>query len=601
MKTSKIPLRSEVDPKHQWDLSSLYVNDEAWNKDLADFSQAYKTIEAHKETFLNPTNSKTTVLANLLKDYAQALEKAERLGNYAFLKKSADESDSINIDRLGRYMMAATRFEAETSWLVPSLQALPESLLTSSDPELADFSVWLKKLIHLKPFILSEKEERILALKTEGDQACKTAFSVLTNVDIDFGTIRTPEGEKPLSQTSWSSFMESPNRDIRKAAYKKFYAGFDAHKNTLASLYAGSVNQDTALARIRGYENARVMALFPDKVSEVVYDNLIGTIEKNLKPLHDYYALRKKILKVDELRHYDVYVPLAAGVQKITPYEQAVSLIGNAVSPLGEEYAQTLTKGLLGSWVDRYENKGKRSGAFSSGGFTGEPYILMNYKDEVLRDVFTLAHEGGHSMHSFYSAKNNPFMSYNYTIFEAEVASTLNEDLLFRYLTKHADSAELKTYLLANRASDIVATLYRQTMFAQFEHLTHQLVEAQTPLTLDLLRAEYKNLLTKYFGPEMLFEEESDLEALRIPHFYNAFYVYKYATGISASLALAERISSGGKKERDDYFAFLKSGGSRYPIEALRLAGVDMESSEPVQAACDEFARIVDELSKLLQ
>jgi oligoendopeptidase F len=255
----------------------------------------------------------------------------------------------------------------------------------------------------------------------------------------------------------------------------------------------------------------------------------------------------------------------------------------------------------MGRWADRYENKGKRSGAFSAGSFTGEPYILMNYKEDSIRDVFTLAHEGGHSMHSWYSARSNPFMHYNYTIFEAEVASTFNEDLLFRYLEKNAENSEMRLYLVNKRADELLATLYRQTMFAEFEMISHQLEEDGTPLTLEVLRGEYRKLLEKYFGPEMVFEEASDLEGLRIPHFYRAFYVYKYATGISASLALAERVTSGGERERQDYFAFLKSGGSRFPIESLKIAGVDMSEPEPVRAACKTFARLVDELEKLIR
>jgi oligoendopeptidase F len=604
MKQTTIPARSEISKDDQWNLDSLFGDDAAWNAALADFSSRASSIGAWRDAL---TSGSITIdaFAALLGAYRDADRLAERIGNYAFLKKSGDEGDAANLDMVGRYMMAASAFSAETSWLVPSIQALPEKtvgdwLESEGTGKLADFRVWLEKLLRLKPYILSEKEERIIALKMEGDQAARNAFSVLTNVDLDFGTVTTDDGEKPLSQTTWSIYMESANRAVRKDAYEKFYGTYDKNRNTIATLYAGSVNQDVAAARIRGYDSARAMALFPDRVPESVYDNLVSTVRANLAPLHRYYSIRKRALKVDELRHYDVYVPLVGDVKRVTPYADAVTLIGEALSPLGGEYVDTLKKGLLGGWVDRYENKGKRSGAFSSGGFDGDPYILMNYKQDVLRDVFTLAHEGGHSMHSWYSAHNNPYLSYNYTIFEAEVASTFNEDLLFRHLAKNTDDPKMKAYLLCNRASDILATLYRQTMFAEYEHRAHALVESGTPLTAELLRAEYRKLLEAYFGPEMRFETMSDLEGLRIPHFYNAYYVYKYATGISASLALAERVSSGGASERDDYFRFLKSGGSRYPIDALRVAGVDMESPAPVEAACRAFANIVDELDKIL-
>jgi oligoendopeptidase F len=306
------------------------------------------------------------------------------------------------------------------------------------------------------------------------------------------------------------------------------------------------------------------------------------------------------MLRVDDLRHYDVYVPLVPAAARKTPWEEGVAMISSALAPLGEEYVETLRAGLLGRWADRYENRGKRSGAFSAGSYTGEPYILMNYKEDAIRDVFTMAHEGGHSMHSWYSARSNPFMHYGYTIFEAEVASTFNEELLFRSLSQNAETRELKTYIVNKRADDLLATLYRQTMFAEFEKRTHELEEGGVPLTVDILRAEYRKLLEKYFGPHMVLEESSDLEGLRIPHFYRAFYVYKYATGISAALALAERVLAGGEKEREDYFGFLKSGGSRFPIESLRAAGVDMSSPGPVEAACKIFSRLVDELEGLL-
>ena len=304
---------------------------------------------------------------------------------------------------------------------------------------------------------------------------------------------------------------------------------------------------------------------------------------------------------LDKLAHYDVYVPLVPGVQKNTPYEEAVETIGEALAPLGKEYVSILKKGLTTDrWVDRYENKGKRSGAFSSGGYTGAPYILLNYKEDVLRDLFTVAHEGGHSMHSYYSARNNPYFHYDYTIFEAEVASTFNEQLVSKHLLENAEDKKTKAFILSKGLDDIVATLFRQTMFAEFEDITHRLSEEGVPLTVDLLRSEYRKLLELYFGPSVGFEEESDLEGLRIPHFYSSFYVYKYATGLSAAIALSQKVLNGGKKEKDDYLAFLKSGGSTYPIDSLRKAGVDMEKREPVEMALKHFTSLLDEFEALL-
>ncbi len=597
MKT-KIRERNEVPKQDAWDLTSLYKTVDDWEQDIVNITEISKNLEQFKGTMVNSSDK----MLEALKKYSLLQEISEKTGSYAFLLTATDAGNSEYQDKQGRYMMAASSAEEKTSFLIPEIQSLEdkEFLTRVKKPEYTDFSVFLSKLYRLKPYILSEKEERLFALQIESNQTAKKAFSMLTNVDIDYGFVNTDKGKEPLSQTTWSVFMENSDRAIRKEAYTKFYSSFESHKNTIASLYSGSVNLDIYHARARGYNSSLESALYPDKVSAAVYDNLIQTVRNNLAPLHKYYELRQKVLKLDELRHYDVYVPLVQSVKKITPYNEAVELLREALSPLGEEYTNTLCTGLLSGWVDKYENKGKRSGAFSAGAYSGYPYILMNYKDDVLRDVFTLAHEGGHSMHSYYSAKSNPFMHYSYTIFEAEVASTFNEDLLFHHLFENTTDNDTKAYLLCNRASDILATLYRQTMFAEYEKRTHELVESGTPLSVDVLRSEYKKLLTAYFGPKMIFENESDLEGLRIPHFYNAFYVYKYATGISASLALSKRVREGSKSEREEYFKFLCSGGSRYPMESLKLAGVDMETEEPVLSAIRTFSNIVDKLEKIL-
>lgn len=598
METSSIPPRSAVPVEYTWDLSKLYPSDSAWNDGLAVYEKMIEKIESYRGTL----GRSAETLADWLDFYKEMGILEERLAYYCELRQTEDEGAGEARTMTGRFAMAQARAQAAASWAVPEIQAIPDTSIQSflQHDRMAEYRIYLHKLLRWKPYILSDKEERLLALHAEGESVPRDAFSVLTNVDIDFGTIDTPEGKRPLSQSTWSSFMEKSDRDLRQRAYKAFYKQFDAHKTTLAALYGGSVKQDVIKARIRGFSSARAMALFPDNVDESVYDNLVATINENLPTLHRYYELRQKALGLSELRHYDVYVPIVQNATRHTSWEEAVDLISQALSPLGDEYVQTLRSGLLGRWADRYENKGKRSGAFSAGSYTGDPYILMNYKEDVIRDVFTLAHEGGHSMHSWYSAKHNPFMHYGYTIFEAEVASTFNEELLFRHLMKSADSRELKAYLVNKRVDDILATLFRQTMFAEFELRVHSLEAGGTPLTVEVLRSEYRKLLTKYFGPAMVFEDESDLEGLRIPHFYGAFYVYKYATGISASLALAERVLSGGKQEREDYFSFLKSGGSRFPIESLKIAGVDMSRPEPIQAACDTFARLVKELEGLL-
>ncbi|MDR1239388.1 MAG: oligoendopeptidase F [Treponema sp.] len=593
-----IPLRSHVKPEDTWDLSKLFKNDDEWNAGLSAYEQMAEKIPAYRGT-LGKSAEALADYFDFSRDFG-ILE--ERLNYYSDLRQTEDEGAGAARTMTGRLMMAAAKAHAAGSWEAPEIQAIPGADMTAflTHPRMADYRIYVQKILRHKPHILSDKEERLVALHAEGEGAPAETFSVLTNVDMDFGQVDTPEGTRPLTQSTWTVFMENPDRELRRRAYAAFYGCFDSHKTTLASLYSGSVKQDAIHARVRNFPSARAAALFPDNVPEEVYDNLIAAVSNNLGPLHRYYDLRKRALGLSELRHYDVYAPLVPQAAKRTSWNEAVDMVSAALAPLGDEYVGTLRSGLLGRWADRYENKGKRSGAFSAGSYSGDPYILMNYKEDAIRDVFTLAHEGGHSMHSWYSARSNPFMQYNYTIFEAEVASTFNEELLFRYLEKNSAEGELKLYLINKRADDLLSTLYRQTMFAEFEKITHDLEEGGTPLTVEVLRSEYRKLLEKYFGPRMTLEPESDLEGLRIPHFYRAFYVYKYATGVSAALALAERVPAGGSKERDDYFSFLKSGGSRFPLDSLKLAGVDMSSPAPVEAACRVFGRLVEDLEKRL-
>lgn len=594
-----IPERKDVPVAHRWNLTRLSKDEASWDHDLKLFESMMDRIAAFRGTLATSSDALFAALS-FNKEYSML---DERLGVYAHLRQTEDEGDSASRSRMGRYMMAATKGAGAWSWLTPELQRIPDASIKAwmAEDRYAEFRIFLQKILRYKPHVLSEGEERLLALAADTATTPQEAFSVLTNVDMDFGTVETPEGPRPLSQSSFSSFMQHRDRNVRRAAYLRFYAEYDAHRNTLAQLYSGQCKLDHYQASVRNFGSSRAQALFADDVPESVYENLVGTITEHLPILHEYYSIRQKALKLDELRHYDVYVPLVGQVKVEHTWEQAVDIIGKALAPLGDEYVSTLQGGLLGGWADRYENKGKRSGAFSSGSFSGDPYILLNYKEDVIRDVFTIAHEGGHSMHSYYAAASNPFMHYNYTIFEAEVASTFNEALVFKYMTETAKSAELRTYLLSSRIDDILATLFRQTMFAEYEHRAHALLESGEPLTVDLLRGEYKALLRKYFGPAMHFEETSDLEGLRIPHFYNSYYVYKYATGISASIALSKKVLSGEKSATENYYKFLRSGGSRFPIEALKVAGVDMSSPEPVKAACVEFGRLCGELKAALK
>ena len=594
--STAIPERSQISAADRWDLGKLFPAEDGWEQGLGQYEEMVPRIAAFKGTLGESAASLRACL-----EFLNELEMLdERVGYYAMLRTSEDAGDSGNQGRFARYLNVASRAEAEKSYITPEIQAIPDAAMEQflADESLADFAISLRKLLRFKPHVLPAEQERLLAQQIEANQTARKAFAALTDVDLDFGTVDTPDGPQPLSQSSWSQFMIHPDRDLRRRAYLQFYGHFEQHKNTLAALYGGSVQLDIYRARVRNHPTAREAALFPDRVDTAVYDNLIATVHDNLAQLHDYYGLRKRMLGVDELRHWDVYVPLTSDVRVHHTYDQAVDVVIDALAPLGDDYRSTLREGLLGGWVDRYENKGKRSGAFSAGSFVGDPYILMNYKEDVLRDVFTLAHEAGHSMHSWNSVRHNPIQHYSYTIFEAEVASTFNEQLLFHYLMERAASREMRAYLVGKQADDIIATIYRQTMFAEFEHLTHRMAEQGEPLTVDSLRATYRQLLARYFGAEMVLEEVSDLEGLRIPHFYNAFYVYKYATGLAAAVALAERVLAGGAAECEQYMGFLRSGGSRYPLESLQLAGVDMSSPAPVEQALRVFGTLVGQLEQ---
>lgn len=587
--------RKDVPASDQWDLTKLYPSDSAWEADLERYSGMREKIPDWKGTLGSSAQALATALA-FLRDFGMLEDK---LAAYAALRESEDQGLSLARDRTARFMRTQAEAQAAWSYLDPEIQSIPDQRMAEflKRPELAEFVIWLRKVLRFKPHVLSEKEERLLAMQIESNQTVANAFSVLTDVDFEFGTLETPEGPRQLTHSSFSAFLQNPNRELRRRAYEQYYAQYDKHKTTIAVLYEGSVQLDRYAARVRNHESARAMAMFPDDMPEAVYDNLVATVHAGLPALHRYYELRRKALKLDELRHYDVRVPLLGDMKWNHSYDQAVSAVLAALAPLGEDYGRELARGLRQGWVDRYENKGKASGAFSYGSYSAEPYILMNFKSDVLDDVFTLAHEAGHSMHSYYSARSNAYMHWHYTTFEAEVASTFNEQLMQRYFIGKADSAQARAYLVNKEVDAIIGSLFRQTMFAEFEAKTHALVEAGTPLTVDVLRAEYRALLETYFGPRVKLLEVSDLEGLRIPHFYRAFYVYTYATGISAAIALADRVLGGGPEAREDYFAFLRSGGSRYPLQSLRLAGVDMSTPAPIQAAIARFDKLVGDLA----
>ncbi|GAB4371119.1 MAG: oligoendopeptidase F [Spirochaetales bacterium] len=589
-----VPARKDVKPEYCWDLSSLFESESAWEEGLA----RYKELVQRIPTFQGTLSSSVEAVKACLDFMTELGILEERLAYYAHLRLSEDGGDSKNQDRWGRFLQVSAQAEALAGYLKPEIQAIPSPLMDRILEELPDYRVMLRKILRYKPHTLSPSEERLLALQQEANQTAEKTFSALTDVDFDFGTLTTPEGEKPLTHSTFQSFLMNPDRSIREKAYHQYMGLFCHYKNTLASLYGGSVHLDIYTARVRKFPSALHAKLFPDDVPPEVYHSLIQTVHEGLPVLHRYYHLRRKILGLPSLRLWDTKVPLVPAIQVRHTYEEAVEKVVTALEPLGEEYCSILKKGLLGGWVDRYENKGKRSGAFSAGTYTGDPYILMNFKEDLLRDVFTLAHEAGHSMHSYYSARNNPFPHYNYSIVEAETASTFNEQLLMHYFFRTSPSEEFKRYLTAKHLDDIIGTFFRQTMFAEFELQCHASVEEGKPLTVETIRKLYRNLLETYFGDAVTIEEEDEVEGLRIPHFYRSFYVYKYATGLAAAIALSRKVLEGGVEERDRYLSFLKTGGSLFPLDSLARAGVDLRTPEPMRETIRLFEQLLSSLEE---
>ena len=554
------------------------------------------------EAFKGTLGKSSGDLAKALKCETSLDRSTERLAQYAGLRLSEDSSNAKALDRDGRLSSLCAKISEACSWVAPEIQEIPEETFQSylNDPLLEDWKISLERLRRLKPHILSSKEERILSLSMPAIGGHQETFSQLTNVDMTFGSVRNDRGQEiELTQSSFSSLLQRPDRTVRKEAFEKFYTEFTDHRYTLASALANSIKGDVYLAKARHYPSAREASLFADNVPADVYDNLIGAVRSRLPVLHKYYALRQRVFNLPDLHVYDTYAPLVGAIQSDVPFDEAVDMVLKSLHPLGREYTETLSRGLRQErWCDRYENKGKRSGAFSYGTYQGPPYILMNYKQDVFSDIYTLTHEAGHSMHTWYSRGHQNFHNYHYPIFLAEVASTFNEILLTEHLLAETSDRSMRAYLINRQIDDLRGTLFRQTMFAEFEKITHAAEESGAALTLESFRKIYRELLETYFGKGVVIDDALELECLRIPHFYSAFYVYKYATGISAAISLADQVLKTGYTER--YFGFLKSGGSKFPIDTLAEAGVDMRSPEPVTAALALFEQRVLELEDLL-
>jgi len=599
-KIKKLPVRSDVPVEFTWDLSPVFPDDETWEKayqnlekEIPKFSQFRKKLAQSPE-----------ILCSCLDLESKTGQILEKLSVYANLKVCEDITNTKFLALAGRVQYLSMLLAQAVSFIAPEIQSIPDKKFQEflSSKELKKYRFSLENLRRFKPHVLSEKEEYLLALHTESAGGAGKIFEQLNDADLKFGTITDAKGNKvELTHGNFRVFLENRDRNLRKKAFFQYYNAYEEHANTMSASLSASVLEDVFHARARKYNSVLESALFEENIPSSVYHNLLNAVKENITPLVEYLQLRKQVLGIKNIHAYDLLVPLIDTKQRRRKYEEAVKDISSALAPLGKEYTQTLEEGLLKKrWVDRYENKGKRSGAFSWGCYRCPPYILMNYKDELEDSVFTLAHEAGHSMHSYFSDKKQPFHYSHYTIFVAEVASTVNEQLLVHYYLQKLPSKEDRIRLICREIDEIRTTLIRQTMFAEFELKIHTLAEHGQPLTLDVLRSEYRNLLNIYFGGALTIDPQLELECLRIPHFYHAFYVYKYATGISSAIAIAKKLIEGDKETQKDYLEFLSMGGFRYPLEQLKSAGVDLSTPEPIQTAMNHLGERVSQLKELL-
>ena len=596
----QILTREEVPEQLTWDLTTIFESDEAWEAELKEVEQLSKKASDYKGKVADSAES----LYNTLQFSDALYERLSKLYVYSHLKHDQDTTNSKYQDLDGRIRSVLTNAGAAWSFITPEILALDEATLNSYVESYEPLSLYeqsLKELNLGRPHILSAEKEELLAQFSEVTSTAGKTFSALNNADLEFPKIIGEDGEEvQITHGNYITMLESDNREVREAAFKAVYKTYGQYKNTFATTLAGNVKAHNANAKVRNYNSARHAALSNNFIPEKVYDQLVSTIHDYLPALHRYVELRKKVLGVDELHMYDLFTPLVKEVKMEVTYDEAKKTMVESFAPLGKEYQEIVQKGLESRWVDVLENKGKRSGAYSSGTFGTNPYVLMNWQNNV-NNLYTLAHEFGHSMHSYYSRANQPYQYADYSIFVAEVASTCNEELLFDHLMKTLDDNKQKIYLLNQWLDGFRGTVFRQTMFAEFEHMIHELDAKGESITSEKLTSIYYDLNKQYFGDAMTVDEEIGLEWARIPHFYYNYYVYQYATGQSAATALSKQILEEGEPAVERYINnFLKAGCSDFPIEVLKAAGVDMESPEPIALACKVFEEKLEELEKLL-
>jgi oligoendopeptidase F len=590
--------RSEVPVEHRWKLEDLYPDLQTWEKEFQQVKQLTKEI-AKYEGKLN--DAKTIQECFALEDDISLL--VERLYVYANMRHHEDMADSANQALSDKSKKLHVEVNEALSFITPEILSLSEEKLKEliADPVLSKYKRTLEEMLRQKPHILSKQEEALLAQVGNLSQAPSTIFGMINNADMKFPKIKDENGEEvELTHGRYVQFLESRNREVRKAAFEAMYSTYGKLRNTLASTLSANITKNIFYSRARKYPSALEAALFGDNIPVEVYDNLIATIHEHLPLMYRYMELRKKLLKVDELHMYDLFAPLVDEFDMKITYDEAKQIVKESVKPLGSQYVQILEEGFNGGWIDVYENEGKRSGAYSWGAYGTHPYVLLNHKDN-LNSMFTLSHEMGHAIHSYLSDANQDYRNAQYTIFLAEVASTLNEALLMDYMLKKSSDPKEKMYLLTYYADQFRTTVFRQTMFAEFEKIVHERAEKGESLTHQDLCAIYYDLNVKYYGSAMTVDKDIEMEWARIPHFYNSFYVYKYATGFSAATSFAKQILDEGEPAVERYLGFLKSGGSDFSINILKRAGVDMSSPEPIRQAMSVFESLLDQMEQLIQ
>ncbi|ABK60719.1 oligoendopeptidase F [Clostridium novyi] len=594
MEVAKIKTREEILNDDKWDIEKVYADKKQWEEDFNNLTEMAKGLQDFQGKLNDP---------KMLLEFLKLDEKVSRLGEkllvYAYLKADEDTANNTNQALKNKIEAYFAELSAMSAFFVPEILSYPEETIKSAInevPELKMYELMMDRILKRKPHTLSKEMEEMLASVSDALNAPASIFSILTNADMTFPTIKDENGNKvELTEGNYSIFIKSKDRRVRKEAFEALFNTYYKFKNTLATSLTSSIKNFSFLAKKRNYNSSIESSLEPNDIPVEVYDNVIKTINDNLDSLHRYVKVKKELLGLDEIHMYDLYVPVIDTPKEHIEFSKAVDMVNNALKPLGEEYLNIFNSGIKNRWIDIYENKGKRKGAYSWGTYDTMPYVLLNYNHE-LNDVSTLAHEMGHSIHSYYSRKEQPYIYANYTLFCAEVASTVNENLLINYLIKKETDKDKRLYLINTQLEQIRTTVFRQVMFAEFEKITHEKIDAGHPLTSEDLCKIYHDLNVKYFGEDMVIDKEIDMEWARIPHFYSDFYVYQYATGYSAANSFVKQILENGEEAVEKYKGFLKAGGSDYPINILKNAGVDMTTPKPIEDTIKRFNELLDML-----